>query len=123
MGDPRRVVLVTNHPDTAELYAFGLERAEFAVTPVTSTREAVRICRAAPPDAVIVHFAPAENPAEVGATLRQSNPEMILIGLFSMRLPMTTLQQVLKTFDDVILIPCPPDALVARLQRLLKKKK
>ena len=123
MGVPRCVLLVTNHPDTAELYAFALERAGFTVNTAANPREAVRACQDAPPDVTVVHFAPAENPTDVGRTLRESSAEMILIGLFSMQLPVTTLQQLLHFFDDVILIPCPPDALVDRLQRLLEKKK
>jgi DNA-binding response OmpR family regulator len=122
VGDPRCVLLVTNHPDTADLYAFALNRAGFTVTSAATPGEALKTCHDAPPDAVIVHFAPAENPAKIGESLRQSNPHMILIGLFSMQLPMTALQHVLQTFDDVILIPCPPDALVTRLQRLFKKQ-
>ena len=123
MAVPRCVLLVTNHPDTAELYAFALERAGFTVNTAANAGEAIRACHDAPPDATVVHFAPAENPGEVGKALRQANVKMILIGLFSMQLPMTTLQQILEIFDDVILIPCPPDALVNRVRRLLEKKK
>jgi hypothetical protein len=38
-------------------------------------------------------------------------------------LPVALLKHVLDHFDDVIMIPCSPDALVARVMRLQEKKR
>lgn len=124
MGESRPpVLLVTSHPDTAELYGFALEHAGFSVRCVPETDEAVDTCRAAPPLAVIVHFRPRHDPLAVGTALRQASVHAALLGLFSMQLPISTLSKVLESFDDVVMIPCAPDALVDRLTRVVQRKR
>jgi DNA-binding response OmpR family regulator len=115
VGDRPSVLLVSNHPDTAELYAYALDLAGFEVhcsedphgTPVPPI--------SATPIAVIMHLLPRHDPLAVGALLRQRAPGAMLIGLISVRLRPETLDSMLAIFDDVVMIPCMPDALVKRL--------
>lgn len=123
MGEVRLVTLVTDHDDTAELYSLALGRAGFDVARCTSIDAAVEACRARSPLAVVVHFTPRHDAASVGSVLRAGNPGTVLIGLFSIQLPLSTLRQVLDHFDDVIMIPCAPEALVARIVRLQERKR
>lgn len=116
-------MIVTTHADTAELYAFALEHAGFAVRCVPTPDEAVPACLDTPPMAVVIHVSPRVNAEAIGTALRRASPSTALIGLFSMQLPMTSLKTVLDAFDDVVMIPCSPDALVARLGRLLERKR
>ena len=116
------VILVTGHDDTAELYRFALERAGYDVQRYISPRDAVEACRGIAPLAVIVHFTPREDPATVGAAFRSIGLRTVLVGLFSIQLSISALRQVLETFDDVIMIPCAPDALVAHVVRLEERK-
>lgn len=120
---PRAVLLVSNHPDTVELYAFALEHAGFSCRGIRTTAEALASARQSAPLAIVLHIHPSEDPAEVGRSLRQAAPLAALIGLFSMQLPLASLKHVLQSFDDVLLIPCSPDALVARLLTLLETKR
>lgn len=100
-----------------------LERADFSTARCRTVDEAVEACRAAAPIAIVVHFAPRHDPATVGSVLRAGNPGSVLIGLFSIQLSLSTLKHVLDNFDDVIMIPCAPEALVARVMRLQERKR
>lgn len=122
MGEQRLVLLVTEHDDTAELYQLGLEQAGFLVQRCGAVEEATDVCRLSAPTAIVVHFTPRHDPAAAGVLLRAGNPRAVLIGLFSIQLPLASLRRVLDTFDDVIIIPCTPDALVARVVRLKERK-
>jgi DNA-binding response OmpR family regulator len=115
-------MLVTDHDDTAELYTLALEHAGFAVQRFHEPAEVVRASRTTPPLAVVVHFSPRQDPAAVGVTLRSVGFRTVLLGLFSIQLPLTALRDVLETFDDVIMIPCSPEALVTRIVRLGERK-
>jgi DNA-binding response OmpR family regulator len=115
-------MLVTPHDDTAELYRFALERAGYAVERCRTPQEALEAGRHITPLAIVVHFTPRENPAAIGAALRSLSLRTVLVGLFSIQLQMSALRQVLETFDDVIMIPCTPDALVARVVGLEERK-
>ncbi len=122
MGEVRLVMLVTGHDDTAELYRFALERSGYSVQRYRTPPDAVAACRRTTPLAVVVHFAPREDAVATGAALRSISLRTVLVGLFSIQLPMSALAQVLETFDDVIMIPCAPDALVTRVARLEERK-
>jgi DNA-binding response OmpR family regulator len=115
-------MLVTDHDDTAELYRPGLENASFAVQRCETIDEAIAACHACKPLAIVVHFTPRHDASTVGAALRSGNPGAVLIGLFSIQLSLGSLKTVLEDFDDVILIPCAPEALVARVVGLHEKK-
>jgi DNA-binding response OmpR family regulator len=119
----RGVLLVSGHPDTAELYACAFEQAGFLCTGTRTEDEALAAARNATPAAVILHVHPNQDPAAIGVALRRAAPGAALIGLFSMRLPPPRLKEVLRSFDDVVLIPCPPDALVLRVMRLVERKR
>lgn len=123
MANARRVVFVSNHQDTAELYALALEAAGFSVECASDTAAALAVMGPTTPVAVVVHVLPRNDPAAIGALLRQGRPGTVLIGLFSIQLPVATLAAVLKFFDDVVLIPCAPDALVSRVVRLEEMKR
>lgn len=123
MGETRLVTLVTDHDDTADLYRLALEQAEFKVERCTSIDAAVDICRSRASMAIVVHITPRHDPASAGLMLRSANPGAILIGLFSIQLPLSTLRDVLDQFDDVIMIPCVPEALVGRIVRLQERKR
>ena len=123
MAGTRPVVFVSNHQDTADLYAFALEEAGFAVVCAPDIASALAVIGAEPPTAIVVHFVPRNDPAAIGALLRQGRPGTVLFGLFSIQLPVKTLETVLAYFDDVVLIPCAPDALVTRLMRLEEMKR
>lgn len=116
-------MLVTDHDDTADLYRFALEQADFSVQRYVTIDESVVASRTSAPLAIVVHCTPRHDPAAVGAVLRACNPRAVLIGLFSIQLPLTLLKRVLDHFDDVIVIPCSPDALVTRVMRLQEKKR
>jgi DNA-binding response OmpR family regulator len=120
---PPVVLLVSRHSDTRELYGYALGQAGFACRGVASLADAVTDAGQVASNAVIVQLHPTDDPAEVGRAVRQAVPRAALIGLVSMQLPVATLKQVLGTFDDVVLIPCSPDALVARVTRLLRTRK
>lgn len=122
VGEVRLVLLVTGHDDTAELYRFALERAGYAVERYRTPVEAVEACRSLAPVAIVVHFTPRENPTAVGAAFRSLTLRTVLVGLFSIQLPISALRQVLESFDDVIMIPCTPDALVSHVVRLQERK-
>lgn len=122
MGDTPRVFFVTSHQDTAELYGFALEHAGFATRWLKSPAQAVEACRADPPTAAVVHFAPVDDPLGVSVALRQACGRATLIGLFSMVLPSSTLKQVLGNLNDVLMIPCSPDRLVSRLTFIIEHK-
>jgi hypothetical protein len=66
---------------------------------------------------------PQHDAVALGALLREGRPDTVLVGLFSMQLPMSALKQLLEVFDDIVLIPCAPDALVSRIKRLEQLKK
>lgn len=122
MGQTRPVTLITEHDDTAELYRLVLEQAGFRTERFDTVDRAVSAPRSQPPAAIIVQFTPRQDPAAVGRILRSSNPDVVLIGLFSIQLPLSTLRHVLHHFDDVIMIPCTPEALVAHVVRLQERK-
>jgi DNA-binding response OmpR family regulator len=122
VGDTPRVFFVTGHQDTAELYGFALEHAGFAVRWLKSPAQAIEACRADPPAAAIVHFAPIDNPVDISLALRPASGRAALIGLFSMTLPSVTLKQVIGTLNDVLMIPCSPDRLVSRLSFIIEHK-
>lgn len=122
MADVRLVILVTEHDDTAELYQLALEHAAFRVTRCRAIEEAEAACRARRPIAIVVHFAPRHDPVAAGSLLRAENPQAVLIGLFSIQLSQESLKGVLDKFDDAIVIPCSPDALVTRIVRLHQRK-
>ncbi len=115
-------MLVTGHDDTAELYRFALERAGYAVRRYRAPQDAVEDCSRIAPFAVVVHFTPREDPTAVGVALRSISLRTILVGLFSIQLPISALHRVLETFDDVVMIPCTPDALVGHIVRLQERK-
>ncbi len=123
MAGTRPVVFVSNHQDTADLYAFALEEAGFAVVCAPDVASALAVIGADMPTAIVVHFMPRNDPAAIGALLRQGRAGTVLIGLFSIQLPVKTLETVLSYLDDVVLIPCPPDALVSRLMQLEEMKR
>jgi DNA-binding response OmpR family regulator len=75
------------------------------------------------PLAIIVQIMPHHDAAALGAMLREGRPDTMLVGLFSIQLSVTTLKTLLQVFDDVVLIPCAPDALVARIRKLERLKK
>lgn len=118
MGISRSVILVTTHPDTADLYGLALEQAGFAVHCCGEPVQALMPFEPHAPLAVVVHFRPKDDPLQIGGSLRRAWPQAVLLGLFSMQLPVAALKTVLETFDDVVMIPCSPDALIARLARL-----
>jgi DNA-binding response OmpR family regulator len=120
VGDTPRVFFVTSHQDTAELYGFALEHAGFATRWLKSPAHAVEACRADPPAAAVVHFAPVDDPLDVSQALRAACGRGALIGLFSMALPAATLKQVLGNLNDVLMIPCSPDRLVSRLTFIIE---
>lgn len=119
----RRVFFVSGHPDTAELYATALEQAGFRCIGISSAEQAVATARQAPPLAVVLHVHPNQDPAAIGLRLRQAAPGAALIGLFSMQPPTPRLKDVLRSFDDVMMIPCSPDSLVVRVLRLVEGKR
>jgi DNA-binding response OmpR family regulator len=119
----RGVLLVSGHPDTAELYTCALEQAGFECTGTRTADEAVAVARSTRPLAVILHVHPNQDPAAIGVSLRQAAPAAALIGLVSMPLPPPRLKEVLRSFDDVVLIPCTPDALIVRVTRLVERKR
>jgi DNA-binding response OmpR family regulator len=121
VGDTPRVFFVTGHQDTAELYGFALEHAGFAVRWLKSPAHAVEACRADPPAAAVVHFAPVRRSGrcQPGPASRPA-AAAALIGLFSMALPAATLKQVLGNLNDVLMIPCSPDRLVSRLSFIIE---
>lgn len=123
MGDSRRVLLVISHGDTADLYTIALENAGYQVARAPRLSDAARACRDTTCDAVIVNVLPRDDASRMGAAFRDARPGLVLIGLLSMQLPLATLEEVLRVFDEVVLIPCAPDALVSRLDRLLQQKK
>lgn len=123
MGNGRSVIFVSNHEDTADLYAFALEQAGYAPHCSPDIHAALTVLGSSAPLAVIVHLLPRHDPAAIGALLRQGRSATVLIGLLSMQLPVETLTHVLEVFDDVVLIPCSPDALVARVAKLEQAKR
>jgi DNA-binding response OmpR family regulator len=116
------ILLISRHADTRDLYGYALEQAGFACKGIPSIPDAVAQARQASPAALVVQLHPSDDPAEIGQQIREAVPRAALIGLVSMQLPVSTLKQVLASFDDVVLIPCSPDALVARLTRLLRTR-
>ncbi|HSL21843.1 MAG TPA: hypothetical protein VK886_09920 [Vicinamibacterales bacterium] len=109
---------MTAHPDTADLYGLALEQAGFAVLSCNEPQQALAPRDLHAPLAIVVHFRPKDDPLQIGGSLRRAWPQAVLLGLFSMQLPVTALKNVLETFDDVVMIPCSPDALISRLARL-----
>jgi DNA-binding response OmpR family regulator len=120
---PRTVLFVSNHPDTAELYSFALKHAGFDCVCVETAQAAVALSRETIPGAIVLHLHPNEGPEEIGSALRQNAPGTALIGLFSVQLSSARLKQILRSFDDALLIPCTPDALVARVVRLMETRR
>jgi DNA-binding response OmpR family regulator len=123
VSDPRGVILVTDHEDTAELYRLALEHAGYSVQRCLTANDAVDACAVSAPLAIVVHFTPRHDAAATGAMLRSHNPGSVLIGLFSIQLQLSTLRDVLDHFDDVIMIPCVPETLVSRIVRLQERKR
>jgi DNA-binding response OmpR family regulator len=116
------VLLISRHADTRDLYGYALEEAGFTCKGIPSIPDAMVQARETSPAALVVQLHPTDDPAEIGLKMREAVPRAALIGLVSMQLPVSTLKQVLGSFDDVVLIPCSPDALVARLNRLLRTR-
>jgi DNA-binding response OmpR family regulator len=119
---PGSVVLVSNHEDTADLYSYALEEAGFAVACASDHLAALDSIAGAQPLAVVVHLFPYDDPLAIGTLLRRRAPDIVLVGLVSVQLSIATLRAALTIFDDVVMIPCAPDALVDHVRRLEKKR-
>jgi DNA-binding response OmpR family regulator len=122
LSKPGGVVLVSNHEDTADLYTYALEEAGYAVTCASDHLAALDSIARARPLAVVVHLFPYDDPLAIGALLRRRAPGIVLVGLVSVQLSMAILRAALTIFDDVVMIPCAPDALVDHVKRLDKKR-
>jgi DNA-binding response OmpR family regulator len=122
VGERRVVLFVSNHPDTAELYAYALEDAGFSVQCAADIEAALAVIGSDVPSVIIVHLLPRQNPTTIGAQLRKGRSSAVLIGLMSVQLPLASLKPMLDVFDDVVLIPCTPEALVGHVIKLEQEK-
>jgi DNA-binding response OmpR family regulator len=118
LGTRPDVLLVSNHPDTAEVYSSALEAAGFSVLCAPDVEAALAVIGPDAPRGIIVDLLPRQDPVALGAMLREGRPATFLVGLLSMEIPLSALKPVLDVFDDVVLVPCSPEALVVRLLKL-----
>lgn len=123
LAEGRIVLFVSNHADTADLYSYALEQAGYRVKCVADMHAAITAAGTPIPLAIVVHLLPRHDPVAVGALLRQGRPSTVIIGLISMQLSIDALKRVLGVFDDVVMIPCTPDALVSRVVGLERVKR
>ena len=115
----RRILVVDDDRDTRELYAFCLRLAGVDAVVVGDGHTALREARATPPDAVITDLRlPGIDGIELSERLAREGthvPIILVTGDSSM-----TIRDRAKAagIQEVVLKPCLPDELVARLARL-----
>jgi hypothetical protein len=100
---PVRVVLVSAHADTRELYAQIMRADGFDVHPASTAEDVPP----GPADVAVVHLHPRDNAEDIARTLRARTEGAVLIALVSLRL-----KTARDIFDHVALVPLMPPDLV-----------
>ena len=118
------VLLVCDHPDTADLYQSALEYGGFRTSVARTPAEAVALMRQEHADAVVVLIGPGDDPVAIGRAFRAEpgSAAATLVALSSVQHAKETLRAALQSFDDAMLIPCTPETLIARISEIAKEK-
>jgi CheY-like chemotaxis protein len=121
---PRLVLLVEDHGDTREMMAWWLELNGLAVAHSRTGEEALAMLAECAPDAITIDIGlPGMSGLELARHLRQhpvtrAVPIIAITGWASAR----DVERARDAGCDVVLTkPCPPDTLLAEIQRLLSR--
>jgi two-component system cell cycle response regulator DivK len=120
----RLVLLVEDHGDTREMMAWWLELNGLAVAHARTGEEALEMLAACAPDAITIDIGlPGMSGLELTRLLRQhpvtrAVPIVAITGWASAR-DVARAQEA--GCDAVLTKPCPPDILLAEIQRLLSR--
>ncbi len=118
------VLLVCGHADTADLYKSALEYAGIATTVTPTQSEALGLLKEQHASAVVVLIGPADDPVTIGREFRQQpgSAAATLVALSSVQHRHDTLRELLENFDDEVMIPCTPSALIERITAIARDR-
>lgn len=115
---PKRVLVVDDYPDAIEVWKLLLEASGYGVATATDGASALRVAAQHRPDAVVVDLQLPDVPGlELARMLReQTAPAARLIALTGRAITPELEQQLVQVFDDVLVKPCEPSDLLARIE-------
>lgn len=118
------VLLVCGHADTADLYKSALEHAGMATSVTQTPDAAIALLKERQASTVVVLIGPSDDAVAIGRALREEpgSADATLLALSSVQHRTDTLREVLQNFDDEMLIPCTPDALMQRIAALSRER-
>lgn len=94
-------------------------------TSVTQTPDAaIALLKERQASTVVVLIGPSDDAVAIGRALREEpgSADATLLALSSVQHRTDTLREVLQNFDDEMLIPCTPDALMQRIAALSRER-
>jgi two-component system cell cycle response regulator DivK len=115
----KHVLLVDDYLDALEVWTFFLEASGYTVCTASTGQAALQQADARPPDAIVLDLQLPDLPGlEVGRRLRMqaSTARSTLIALTGRALTQELEEQLRDVFDAVLIKPCEPAELVARIE-------
>lgn len=116
----KQVLLVDDYPDALEVWTFFLEASGYTVITASTGQAALQQAHERAPDAIVLDLQLPDMPGlEVGRRLRMHSAtgRSTLIALTGRALTPELEEQLHGVFDAVLIKPCEPDELLARIER------
>ena len=111
-----KILLVGNDPAEREVRALVIEFGGHRCKTAASQKEAVKLLREESFDLVVTDFKPnGRSPAQIVKSLKGAFPEVPLMALSESG------DTVIKGADEVLAIPCSPEHLLQRIERMLSR--
>ncbi len=111
-----KILLVGNDPAEVEVRALVMEFGGHRCKTAASHKEAIKLLREESFDLVVTDFKPnGSSPAQIVKNLQGAFPEVPLMVLSESG------NTVVKGADEVLAIPCSPEHLLQRIERMLSQ--
>ena len=111
-----KILLVGNNPAEREVRALVMEFGGHRCKTAASLKEAMKLLREESVDLAVTDFKPnGSSPAQIVKSLKGAFPEVPLMVLSESG------DTVVKGADEVLVIPCSPENLLQRIERMLSQ--
>lgn len=111
-----KILLVGNDPAERDVRALVIEFGGHRCKTAASLKEAMKLLRGESFDLAVTHFKPnGSSPAQIVKSLKSAFPEVPLMVLSESG------DTVVKGADEVLVIPCSPENLLQRIERMLSQ--
>ena len=111
-----KILLVGNDPTARDVRALVIEFGGHRCKTAASLKEAMKLLRGESFDLAVTHFKPnGSSPAQIVKSLKGAFPEVPLMVLSESG------DTVVKGADEVLAIPCSPENLLQRIERMLSQ--